>query len=49
MRPQNSVEIKTESEAISMLKLYDLLEDNEDVQKVYTNFDIDESILEKLA
>jgi len=49
MIPQNSVKIEKENEASSMLKIVDMLEDNEDVQKVYTNFDIDESILEKLA
>jgi len=49
MRPQNSVKLEKESEASSMLKLYELLEENEDVQKVYANFDIDEALLEKLA
>jgi len=49
MIPQNSVTIEKENEASSMLKIVDMLEENEDVQKVYTNFDIDESILEKLA
>jgi len=29
-----------------MMKLYDALDDNDDVQKVYANFDIDESELE---
>jgi transcriptional/translational regulatory protein YebC/TACO1 len=29
-----------------MLKLYDALEDNDDVQKVYANFDINESEME---
>lgn len=49
MRPTNTVKIEKESEASSMLKLYDLLEDHEDIQKVYSNFDIDSSLLEKLA
>lgn len=49
MRPQNTVKLNSESEASSMLKMYELLEENEDVQKVYSNFDIDEAILEKLA
>lgn len=48
MRPQNSVKLEKESEVSSMLKLYELLEENEDVQKVYANFDIDEELLEKL-
>ena len=49
MRPQNSVKLETEKEASSMLKMYELLEEADDVQKVWTNFDIDESLLEKLA
>lgn len=42
MVPQNSVAL-TGADAAQMLKLYDVLEDNDDVQKVYANFDIDES------
>jgi YebC/PmpR family DNA-binding regulatory protein len=49
MLPQNTVRIEKESEASSLLRLMDALEDNDDVQKVYANFDIDESILEKLV
>ena len=49
MIPGTSVKITSEGEANSMLKLFDLLEENEDVQKVYSNFDIDSKILEKIA
>ncbi|MEW6049488.1 MAG: YebC/PmpR family DNA-binding transcriptional regulator [Candidatus Zixiibacteriota bacterium] len=49
MIPQNSVKITAENEANSMLKLFEYLEEHDDVQKVYSNFDIDEKILEKLA
>lgn len=49
MRPQNTVKLDKESEASSMLKMYELLEENDDVQKIYANFDIDEELLEKLA
>lgn len=49
MRPKNSVKLEKENEASSMLKVYELLEENEDVQKIYSNFDIDEELLEKLA
>ncbi len=49
MVPQNSVKISSEGEASSMLKLFEALEEHDDVQKVYSNFDIDEKILEKLA
>ena len=45
MVPQNYIEL-TGSDAKTMLKLYDALEDNDDVQKVYANFDIDESEME---
>ena len=39
--------IKLESgDAQTMLKLYEALDDNDDVQKVYANFDIDESEME---
>lgn len=49
MLPQNTVRLDKESDANSMLKLMDALEENDDVQKVYANFDIDEALLEKLA
>ena len=37
-----------EETAEQILKLYDKLEDDDDVQAVYANFEIDEEILEKL-
>lgn len=49
MRPQNTVKLEKESEANSMLKMYEILEENDDIQKIYANFDIDEALLEKLA
>ncbi len=42
MIPQNYIAL-TGGDAQSMLKLYEALDDNDDVQKVYANFDIDES------
>jgi len=45
MVPQNYIEL-TGSDAKQMMKLYDAIDDNEDVQKVYANFDIDESEME---
>ncbi len=42
MIPQTYVAL-TGADAKTMLKLYEALEDNDDVQKVYANFDIDES------
>ncbi|MEW5993543.1 MAG: YebC/PmpR family DNA-binding transcriptional regulator, partial [Candidatus Zixiibacteriota bacterium] len=49
MRPRNSVKLEKESQAGSMLKMFELLEEHDDVQKVYANFDIDEALLEKLT
>lgn len=45
MVPLNSVSLAGK-EAETMLKLYNKLDDMEDVQNVYADFDIDESILE---
>ncbi len=45
-----SVLVKLEAkEAASMLKLSEALEEQDDVQDVYANFDIDESVMETLA
>ena len=38
-----------ESSAASVLKLVDALEDNDDVQNVYANFDIPEAVLQRMA
>jgi transcriptional/translational regulatory protein YebC/TACO1 len=45
MIPQNYIEL-TGADAKQMMKLYDAIDDNDDVQKVYANFDIDESEME---
>ena len=42
MIPQNYIAL-TGDDAKKMLKLYEAIDDNDDVQKVYANFDIDES------
>ncbi len=44
MLPQTNVSLKGK-EAEQMLKLMDALEDNDDIQKVYTNADIDEEVI----
>jgi YebC/PmpR family DNA-binding regulatory protein len=49
MNAKNSVKLTNESEASSMMKLYEALEEHDDVQKVYSNFDIDEKLMEKLV
>jgi YebC/PmpR family DNA-binding regulatory protein len=48
MVPQNYVKLGAE-DAEKMLKLMDALEDHDDVQKVYANFDIPDEIMEKLS
>jgi transcriptional/translational regulatory protein YebC/TACO1 len=40
------VALGTESDAKKVLHLVDLLEDHDDVQNVYANFDIPDAILE---
>ncbi len=49
MVPKTTVEITDESSAKTALRLIDALEDSEDVQDVYANFDIPEGILEVVA
>ena len=46
--PSNTVELG-EAKAASMLKLMERMEDNDDVQNVYANFDIPDAIMEKLS
>ena len=45
MIPQNYVHLEG-ADAQKMLKLYEAIDDHDDVQKVYANFDIDESEME---
>jgi YebC/PmpR family DNA-binding regulatory protein len=49
MVPKTTVEVADESEAKKILRLIDQLEDNDDVQDVYANFDIPERVLEAVA
>ena len=48
MIPKNTVELGR-TEAAGILKLFEALEDHDDVQNVYANFDIPEHILEELG
>jgi YebC/PmpR family DNA-binding regulatory protein len=48
MTPQSTVKLESK-QAEQMIRLFEALEDHDDVQKVYANFDIDESILEELS
>ncbi|OPZ90448.1 MAG: putative transcriptional regulatory protein [candidate division TA06 bacterium ADurb.Bin417] len=47
MLPKSSVKVEGK-EAEQLLKLLDALEDQEDVQSVYANFEISDELLEKL-
>jgi transcriptional/translational regulatory protein YebC/TACO1 len=38
-----------EERAASVLKLIDVLDDSEDVQNVYANFDIPDAVMQKLS
>ncbi len=47
-KPQSSVEVG-EDAAESLLRLLDVLDDNEDVQRVSANFDIADTVLQRLT
>ena len=49
MLPKTTVEVEEESSAKKILRLMDALEENDDVQDVYANFDIPERVLEAVA
>jgi transcriptional/translational regulatory protein YebC/TACO1 len=49
MVPKTTVEVADEGDAKKVLRLMDQLEDNDDVQDVYANFDIPERVLEAVA
>jgi transcriptional/translational regulatory protein YebC/TACO1 len=49
MLPKTSVEIEDEGMARKVVRLMDELEENDDVQAVYSNFDIPERVLEAVA
>ena len=48
MVPQQSVELD-QSDAKKVLNLIEILEDNDDVQDVYSNFDISDEVMAALA
>ena len=49
MIPKTTVEVEDENEAKKILRLIDQLEDYDDVQEVFANFDIPERVLEAVA
>lgn len=46
MQPTQSVPIETESDARKVLRLIDLLDEHDDVQNVWANFDIPDAVLD---
>jgi YebC/PmpR family DNA-binding regulatory protein len=48
MIPQNTIRLEA-GKAEQMLKLMEKIEDNDDVQNVYANFDISDEVMEKLS
>jgi YebC/PmpR family DNA-binding regulatory protein len=49
MLPKTTISVEDENEAKKILRLIDQLEENDDVQEVYANFDIPERVLESVA
>ena len=49
MVPENTIPITDEREAEKLLRLMEALEDSDDAQQVYANFDIDTEQLERLS
>jgi transcriptional/translational regulatory protein YebC/TACO1 len=48
MVPQNTIKLE-ETKAEQVLKLMEMMEDNEDVQNVFANFDIPDEVMERLG
>ena len=46
--PEQHVHIDGEEQALKLLKFIDMLEELDDVQMVYANYEIEQSLLEKL-
>lgn len=49
MLPKNTVKIEDSKEASQILRLLDALDDNDDVQQVYANFDIPDELMQEAA
>ena len=47
--PQNTVQVADSATAKTILTLMDLLEEHEDVQHVYSNFDIPDEVMQELG
>jgi transcriptional/translational regulatory protein YebC/TACO1 len=47
-KPQNSIEVDDEK-AETLIKLLEALDDDDDVQQVYSNFELSDSMMEKMS
>jgi YebC/PmpR family DNA-binding regulatory protein len=48
MVSSNTIEVTALEDARQILRIMDMLEDNDDVQDVFANFDIDESLMQEI-
>ena len=48
MLPTTTIPLESEADARKVLRLVDALEDHDDVQNVYANFDIPDSVLQSV-
>lgn len=48
MVSSNTIEVTVVEDARQILRIMDMLEDNDDVQDVFANFDIDESLMQEI-
>lgn len=49
MVSSTTIEVTSADDARQILRIMDMLEDNDDVQDVYSNFDIDESLMQEIG
>ena len=49
MIPSNTIAVTEEKPAQALLRLLESLEDHDDVQNVYSNFDIDDELMEQIS
>ncbi|MBU3076872.1 YebC/PmpR family DNA-binding transcriptional regulator [Sphingomonas quercus] len=48
-RPQTMVTVDSEGDAATLMKLIDALDDDDDVQQVWGNYDVPDAVMEKLG
>jgi len=48
MLPQNMIQVENKDKAEKILKLMDQLEEHDDIQNVYSNFDISDELMNEI-